>query len=221
MTRSFSIPATPSVAQRLMRLKDLTSNVSVDSGIAKLAEQGSLETLLEQSDLTMIPKMEPDAERIIQELLDLDLRATIGVTRETPPERWLYPVLLAARLSGIDELAYDHSDGRLIKKAATLFGFRTIIRHKRYENLSEVSEVSRNALYIIDLKTLTTEPTTWAPTMEMRHTVVTGLELFTKRFRLHPGMPTAATSLKRVVEGLTSRPSFFFGYVSLDRQREN
>lgn len=222
MTRSFSIPATSSVARRLLQLAAVTDNVSVDEGIVALAEEGALESLLSQSELTNIPKMKPEAEGTIQDLLDLDLRAVIGVQRGGGPEGWLHPVLTAARLKGIDELAYDHTDRVKIRKVAEMMGFRTIIEHKKNVPLPEVSAVSRGALYIVGAQA---PPTTlWAPAMEMKHTVVIAPTFVAKRFALYPDMIPASAIYRLDAErlrargfiNLTSQSRFFFNCILLD-----
>ena len=95
MIEHFVYAESPSVARKLVRLSQANSRVTITDDVRILAERA----IIPEEEFCRRSIIDPRAKELVQELIDLDLRAAISLPNFTGG-LWLQPALTAASLRG-------------------------------------------------------------------------------------------------------------------------
>jgi hypothetical protein len=203
MKQDFAIPISVGNARRLKRLLGILPNIEIDSAILRLAEEPSYDPEI----LKSLPVVPENLQYVIQELLDFDLRAVIGMPKIewiSRPEIWLHPILAAARIHGITDVVFDCSDRKIMGKISHNFGIENVHFHDYMDVLGDNNVIPRSALYIVigndDL--IAHHP---PGIMEFSRTIVVASDKDAKRITLYPKMPMLSSLYSISPEALGTR----------------
>lgn len=95
MIEHFSYAATPSIARRLVRIAQANSRVTITDSVRELSEM----VVVSDEEFYRRSIIDPKAKELVQELIDLDLRAAISLPNFSTA-RWIQPALTAAAIRG-------------------------------------------------------------------------------------------------------------------------
>lgn len=224
MNETYRVRLTPSMARKIARLSRAVPNVEVDPLILEIAGLSGV-------DDAHVYDLTPKQQRLVQDLLDFDLRAIVAVpvefnpvvtitthypeteTEITTPEfsnmEWVVPIIRAASLTGVEHFIVNTSrDKDEICRAIYHHGYGRNQIHVRSRltpsSLEDLHGYRRNGLLLIAEETGLSEYP--GAGMEFPRTVIVTSHVNAKQlvqFTSLPSMETIADNLRlKVNSGL-------------------
>lgn len=188
LDQDFTFTATPSIARRIVRMSMANSDMVIDPKLVDLARQG----VVHPSTFVTYSELRGDDCSLVQELLDLDLRATVAMPDNrhwAADKQWLRPILVAARLRGIEHIVYGKTvfSEREYRSLAGQYGYDA--QHVHFANTDhDVARLRANSL-LVDIYESRYEAFTPPLSLEFPCAVVVTPRRSAYQARLFPDLP--------------------------------